>query len=133
MGLMRRGFDRDEVISAIREAYRKGDLAPRENRLTVIEPGIDLELVPIRDLAEIQSTVAGIETETTSFAPLVSVFCGPHTAMRLAVDLYEMLWDSEPYVQGRFFHTESLDVAGQILSVPGLRRTVENLFADVLD
>ena len=25
MGLMRRGFDRDEVISAIRDAYRKGD------------------------------------------------------------------------------------------------------------
>ena len=133
MGLMRRRFDSDEVISAIREAYRKGDLAPRENRLTVIEPGIDLERVPIRDLAEIQSTVAGIETETSSFAPLVSVFCGPHVAMRLAVDLYEMLWESEPYVQGRFFHTESLDVAGQILAVPGLRRAVENLFADVLD
>lgn len=133
MGLMRRGFDRDEVISAIREAYRKGDLTPRENRLLVIEPGIDLEQVPIRDLADIQSTVAGLETQSTSFAPLVTVFCGPHVAMRLAVDLYEMLWDSEPYVQGRFFHTESLDVAGQILSVPGLRRKLENVFADVLD
>ena len=29
--------------------------------------------------------------------------------------------------------TESLDVAGQILAVPGLRRAVESLFADVLD
>ena len=133
MGLMRRRFDSDEVISAIREAYRKGDLAPRENRLTVIEPGIDLERVPIRDLAEIQSTVAGIETETSSFAPLVSVFCGPHAAMRLAVDLYEMLWESEPYVQGRFFHTESLTVAGQLLAVPELAHIVDEVFADILD
>lgn len=130
---MRRSFDRDLVIATIREAYVHDLIRPRENRLVIIEPGIDLERVPVDDLAAIQSVVARIETETTSWAPLVAVFCGPHAAMRLAVDLYEMLWDSEPYVQGRFFHTESLAVAGQLLAVPELERTVDEVFSDILD
>lgn len=130
---MRRSFDRDEVVRTVHEAYRSGLIRPRENRLVVIEPGIDLERVPIGDLAAIQSAVARIETETVSWAPLVSVFCGPHTAMRLAVDLYEMLWESEPYVQGRFFHTESLAVAGQLLALPGLEGIVGEVFADIRD
>ena len=130
---MRRAFDRDEVIATVRDAYAAGLIRPRENRLVVVEPGIDLERVPIGDLAAIQSTIARIETETASWSPLGSVFCGPHTAMRLALDLYEMLWESEPYVQGRFFHTESLTVAGQLLAVPELGHIVDEVFADILD
>lgn len=130
IGQMRERFDRDEIIAAVREAYHRGDLLARENRLTIIEPGIRLDLVPMSDLAAIQADVARIETETASWSPLVSVFCGPGATIQLALDLYEMLWEDEPYVQGRFFHTESLVVAEQLLGVSGLPKMIAEVFAD---
>ena len=124
IGLLYERFSRDEIVREIERAYRRELTRPRQNRLMVIDPHIDLTTVPVGYLAEIQTTVAQLETATTSWSPLLSVFHGTRESIGLALQIYEMLWEREPYVQGRFFHTESLVIAEQLLGVEGLEARI---------
>jgi hypothetical protein len=122
--LLQERFNRDEIVGEIESAFRRELVRPRQNRLTVIDPKVDLSNVAVAELTDIQTTVAQLETGSASWSPLLSVFYGTRASVGLALQIYEMLWEREPYVQGRFFHTESLVVAEQLLGVAGLEAKI---------